>query len=273
MPIALLPSGIKIAYELNGNPANAPIILLHGHGSRGSTFKEFISCIETDFFILTLDLRGHGASGKPLGTDYETSLPFYSISQFADDLFDLVEDILFPWPFVLVGHNLGGMIAQIFTLVHPQTVSHLVLCGTVATWYTDGRADILTQMKEGSLPLNEAFFQVSVTTGMTRAYRKAHPEVFISSVQSRMLVPPTIYMAIVEQILFSFDTREHLPDLSMPTLILVGDKDALVESTKSEELHELLPNSQIIIIAGQNHGIFHEVPDRVSWGNSGVPPQ
>jgi (E)-2-((N-methylformamido)methylene)succinate hydrolase len=264
MPIVALPSGIKINHELHGSAGKTPLVLVHGHGSRGATFETIIPFLCDDFFILTFDLRGHGESGKPLGSTYEETLPLYTIEQFAQDLHDLITVISFPTPFVLAGHSMGGMIAQIFALEHASLVSHLVLCGTAPDFYTDGRAGMLALFKDGSIVLDEKFYRSSVPIGLTRAYRKAHPAAITASIESRLLVPGDVYIASMENIIFHFNVRDQLEQLKIPTLIMVGDQDAMVEPDKSRILHELISTSTLVTIPGQNHGIFHEIPDIVA---------
>ena len=264
MPLANLPSGIEIAYDLNGVSEGNPALFVHGHGSRGSTFTDFIPHLIDSFYILTPDLRGHGASGKPVGETYEETLTYYTIGHFVEDLRELVDTIEFPKPFVLLGHSMGGMIAQEFALKYADIVSHLILCSTAPSWSSAGRVGVLEHLKNGAFQLEPNFFREACRMGMTRAFRKAHPEVIESSVQSRLLVPPDAYIGSMENLITSFDTRDRLGNLQVPTLILVGDQDAMVDSSQSAVMHELISNSKLVVIPGQNHGLFHEVPELVA---------
>ncbi|HME52054.1 MAG TPA: alpha/beta fold hydrolase [Candidatus Lokiarchaeia archaeon] len=261
LPVIALPSGIDISYELHGLAGGMPIVLVHGHASRGGTYDEFLQFLGDEFLSLTFDLRGHGESGKPEGTNYQETLQLYTVEQFARDLHELVVEIAFPTPFVLAGHSLGGMIAQQFTLQHASLVSHLILCGTAPSWYSDGRATMLACFKDGSMVLDEKFFHASIAMTLTRAFRKAHPEVIANSLQSRLLVPRDVYIATMENIVFHFDVRDQLNQINVPTLVMTGESDAVVQPGLSRELHDLIPGSTLIHIPGQNHGIFHEVPD------------
>jgi len=260
MPLVTLPGKIDISYELRGMPKGKPIVLVHGHGSRGSTFNDFIPFIEKDFYVLTFDLRGHGSSGKPVGKSYTESLSFYTITQFATDLRALVDAIHFPHPFSLLGHSVGGMIAQAFVLQHPEFVSNLILCSTTPYMYSEGRAMILQQVKDGVFKLTEDFFRSSCRMGLTRAFNKAHPEVVESSVKSRLLVAPDAYIGSMENFLLHFDTRSRLGEIRAPTLIIAGEQDAMLKNTYSQDLHQGIAGSKLVVIPKQNHGIFHEVP-------------
>ncbi len=264
MPTVTLPGPIDIFYELYGSPTGIPIVLVHGHGSRGSTYSDFTKYLEKEFHILIFDLRGHGSSGKPVGASYAESFPFYSIEQFVVDLRALVDAIQFPRPFVLLGHSMGGMIAQMFILQHPAFVSHLILCSTTSYMYSDGRAAVLQQLKEGVFKLTEDFFLSACRMGLTRAFNKAHPEVAKNSVKSRMLVAPDAYIGSMENFLYHFDTRGRLGEIRVPTLIMTGDQDAIMKHTNSEDLHQKIAGSKLMIFPKQNHGLFHEVPDLVA---------
>ncbi len=264
MPVVTLPGKITISYELHGNPKGIPIVLVHGHGSRGSTYKDFLNFLEKEFYILTFDLRGHGTSSKPVGANYEKSLPLYGIETFMADLRALVDAIRFPRPFVLLGHSMGGMIAQVFILQHPALVSHLILCSTTPYMYSEGRAAVLQQLKDGVFKLTAEFFLSACRMGLTRAFNKVHPEVAQNSVQSRLLVVPDAYIGSMENFLLHFDTRSRLGEIRVPTLIMTGDQDAMMKHTNSEELHQKIAGSKLVVFPKQNHGIFHEVPDLVA---------
>lgn len=264
MPIVTLLGKIAISYELYGRPKGMPIVLVHGHGSRGSTYTDFMKFLENEFYILTFDLRGHGSSGKPVRESYVASLPFYSIEQFVADIHALVDAIQFPRPFALLGHSMGGMIAQVFILQHPELVSHLILCSTTSYMYSEGRAAVLQQLKDGVFKLTEDFFLSACRMGLTRAFNKAHPEVAKNSVKSRLLVARDAYIGSMENFLFHFDTRARLGEIRVPTLIMTGDQDAMMKYTNSEELHQKITGSKLVVFPKQNHGIFHEVPDLVA---------
>ncbi len=264
MPNVTLPGQIDIFYNLWGNPKGKPIVLVHGHGSRGSTYNDYMRFLEKEWYILTFDLRGHGSSGKPVGKNYTGSLPFYSIKCFVADLRALVDAVHFPHPFTLLGHSMGGMIIQVFILQHAELVSHLVLCSTTPYMYSEGRAAVLQQLKDGVFKLTADFFLTACRMGLTRAFNKAHPEVAKNSVQSRLLVAPDAYIGSMENFLYHFDTRSRLGEIHVPTLIMTGDQDAIMKHTNSEELHQKIAGSKLVVFPKQNHGIFHEVPDLVA---------
>jgi pimeloyl-ACP methyl ester carboxylesterase len=81
-----------------------------------------------------------------------------------------------------------------------------------------------------------------------------------SSVKSRLLVAPDTYIGSLENFLLHFDMRSHLGEIRAPTLIIAGEQDAMLKNTNSQDLHQGIAGSKLVVIPKQNHGIFHEVP-------------
>jgi pimeloyl-ACP methyl ester carboxylesterase len=111
---------IRLSFEEYGSKSAFPLILLHGNGGSCSDFRYQIPAYENFFHVFAVDTRGHGRS--PRGR-----APF-TISQFADDLYDFMKlhniekaDIL--------GFSDGANIALLFSSRHPDMVRKLVSNG------------------------------------------------------------------------------------------------------------------------------------------------
>ncbi len=104
-----------------------PFLLVHGFTGAKEDFTEWLDRIAGEgWHAVAPDNRGHGASEKPEGDDD------YSFDLLADDLFALADDL---WgattPFVLLGHSMGGMVAQVMALRHPARIDGLILMDTL----------------------------------------------------------------------------------------------------------------------------------------------
>lgn len=116
---------IKLHYVEKGS--GEPLILLHGNSESGSYFIHQISYFSKKYRVIAIDTRGHGWS--PRGTK-----PF-TITQFAEDLYDFMKDREIEQANIL-GFSDGGNIALVFALNHPECVKRLILNG--ANLYPEG---------------------------------------------------------------------------------------------------------------------------------------
>ncbi|HET7713190.1 MAG TPA: alpha/beta hydrolase, partial [Patescibacteria group bacterium] len=109
---------------LEAGVGGRPMLFLHGFaGGKEDYAGHFVRFAEAGFHVVAPDLRGHGASEAP---PEETD---YSFEILATDVIELVEELRWE-TFVLVGHSMGGMIAQEVALKAAERLSALVLVDT-----------------------------------------------------------------------------------------------------------------------------------------------
>jgi pimeloyl-ACP methyl ester carboxylesterase len=101
-----------------------PLLIVHGFGGAKEDFTDILPTLaDRGWHAVTFDLRGHGESDRPAGEEH------YSFEVYVRDCIDLANTL--GWgPFVLLGHSMGGMIAQLLVLEHPQRVEGLILMST-----------------------------------------------------------------------------------------------------------------------------------------------
>src|SRR5262245_27506160 len=113
--------GAKTRFLLEGQ--GPLVVLIHGVGARLENWDGVARCLTNEFRVLRYDLRGHGGSTRAPGP--------YSLPLFADDLKALLDHVGVDKANI-VGHSLGGMIAQMFALRHAGVVRRLALLSAVA---------------------------------------------------------------------------------------------------------------------------------------------
>ena len=109
---------VDIAVVEFPHPGRPPVILLHGIGSRGESWWPVIDPLAERFHLFQLDLRGHGASGKPPAG--------YLMDDYAADL-DVALDVLDLEQPRIVGHSLGALITLYWASRRPTRAAALVL--------------------------------------------------------------------------------------------------------------------------------------------------
>lgn len=211
-----------------GRSEGIPLVFV---GSLGSSVKMWLP--QLDHFsatrrVVAIDLPGHGESDVTPGSP---------------TLAELAEIVLAAAPaehFDLIGLSLGGAIAQYIALHHSDRVRKLVLVSTAAkfgspdNWThkaTDVRAGKLNELSHGTL---ERWFSPT--------WRQAHPA---SLEYWRQMVAQTNVegYAAACMALSTFDSREKLPGLEIPTLVVAGTQDTSTPPEVVRELAELIPGA------------------------------
>jgi pimeloyl-ACP methyl ester carboxylesterase len=115
--------GSLLAYACGGGPgAGPPLLFVHGWQGTGAVWEPLIARLGRRSRTFSVDLRGMGASGEAPGP--------YTVEQFASDLGDFA-DRLAIGPLVVIGHSMGGAIAQRFAIDRPDATPALALVASV----------------------------------------------------------------------------------------------------------------------------------------------
>jgi pimeloyl-ACP methyl ester carboxylesterase len=117
MPMVALPGGPTLRYREWGRPDGAVVLLLHGSGSDGDTWRHVAPVLGEHFRVVAPDLRGHADSEWPVD---------YSLELMRDDIVGLLE-ALGVLGAIVVGHSLGALIGFLLAGTRPDLVRMLVL--------------------------------------------------------------------------------------------------------------------------------------------------
>ena len=112
-----LADSVVINCGLSGDPSAPAMVLLHALGEQAVSWDDAAARFATRFRVVTLDLRGHGASSWP-GT--------YSFTLMRDDVLGVL-DALGLQDIVLVGHSMGGIVAYLVAQAQPGRIARLVV--------------------------------------------------------------------------------------------------------------------------------------------------
>ena len=115
-----LPTGVELDVQVAGDPANPPVILLHGFPESHRTWRGILPDLARDHIVLAPDQRGFARSSKPEGVaNYTADKPVADLLALADH-FGIDR-------FTLVGHDWGGAIAWMAALQHPARIARLAI--------------------------------------------------------------------------------------------------------------------------------------------------
>lgn len=116
-----LPTGVELDVWSAGDPANPPIIFLHGFPESHRTWRHQMAELARDHYVIAPDQRGFARSSKP------TEISDYTPDKMVADLFALA-DVLGLTRFTLAAHDWGGAIGWAAALKHPERIARLIIC-------------------------------------------------------------------------------------------------------------------------------------------------
>lgn len=128
MVTSVAANGVRVAYELCGDATAPVMVLLHATGETSASWAPVVSLLAGAFRVVTLDLRGHGASDWPGA---------YSLELVRDDVLGVL-DALGLTGVTLVGHSLGGVVAYLAASARPGLIRRLVVEDACPPYPRDG---------------------------------------------------------------------------------------------------------------------------------------
>jgi pimeloyl-ACP methyl ester carboxylesterase len=242
-------NGIDVYYEITGT--GEPLVLIAGLGYSLWMWHKMIPGLAEHFKVIAFDNRGVGQTDKPEGP--------YSAQMLADDTAGLLKELGIARAAIL-GHSMGGFIAQAFALTYPAMVSKLILSATNfggprAIPVTQEALAVLTDMKSDPIERLRRGILISCAPG----FGDAKPEVIQEWLQFRIQNPilPAPYqaqLAIGMGLMAEEACFEHkLKNVQAQTLIMFGEYDKVVPPGNAELLAQQIPNSTIRILPNAGH--------------------
>lgn len=251
--------GVSYAYRELGPKGGIPVVFfVHLAGTLDNWDPRIIDPIARNRHVITFDQPGVGASSGHVPG---------SIEEMADDAYTFIRALGFNTIDVF-SFSLGGMVAQDLVTKHPDLVRKLVLTGTgprggkdidkvVGTTYWDILRAALTR----SDPKEFLFFNRN-TAGKTAA------KAFVQRLQERTShrdkpISPRAFQTQLNAIRkYGRSAPSDLSTLTQPTLIANGDNDRMVPSKLSDELHQRINGSELIIYPDSGHGGIFQYHDK-----------
>lgn len=242
-------NGIDIDYELTGS--GPPLLLIAGLGYGRWQWHKVIPGLAERFQVVAFDNRGAGGTDKPDGP--------YTVQMLAADTAGLLDALGMRRAHVL-GHSMGGFIAQQLVLTRPDLVDRLILASTnfggpnhvpvtpaALAAMMDRSGDVLDVVRRG------------IAVAAAPGFSEAHPELLQELVAYRLgnPVPPAQYqaqMAVGLGLLGAESCFEHrLAAIQSATLIFFGEHDQVVPPANAELLARAIPHSTVRILADAGH--------------------
>ena len=233
--------GAKLTYDDEGprDGEGVPLVFVHGWTANRHRWDHQMSHFAETRRVVRLDLRGHGES---------SGAGARRVDELAQDVLALLDHLGIE-RFVVIGHSMGGMIAQTIALAHPERVERMVLVNSIGKMaYSRGRALL---MAASTL----APFKLFVAANIQRAFAPGYPreeirEYIRASADTPREVVMTLYGAMR-----AFDVLDRVGDIHAPTLMVHGYHDIQLPLAQMLRMAKAYPDAVIRVLdAG------HELP-------------
>jgi len=269
-------NGIEIAYETFGDPEEPALLLIMGLGTQLLHWREDFCCMlaERGFHVIRFDNRDVGLSTKledapapEVGAALrgDTSSASYTLDDMADDTAGLLDALGIAEAHVL-GRSMGGMIAQTLALRHRERVRSLVsiMSTTGAPDVGQARPEIVGPVLLERPPADREGYLEDVVQKWRLIASPGYPldEAELRAVSAvaydRSYYPIGTGRQLLA-VLASGDRTEALRSLDVPTLVIHGADDPLVDVSGGRATADAIPGAELMIIDGMGHDLPREL--------------
>jgi 3-oxoadipate enol-lactonase len=247
-------NGLSIHYRDTGADG-FPLVLAHGFTGNSRNWALTAPALRERFRLISPDHRGRGLSDKP------TAREDYDLDLLADDLYRLLRGLGVESCY-LAGHSMGGMVAQLLTLEHPEMVRALVLVDTAAELPRSLAAKERYQERQRLMKMAEEEGMEAVFEEQLKA---AGPQVrenplFVKTWREQFLMTSShAYTGGAHGMSTRRPVVDRLGEIKAPTLVICGENDEpFLEASKL--MHENIAGSELVIIPVCGHNPQIEAP-------------
>lgn len=254
-------NGVMLAYDDHG--AGWPVIFLHAFPlHRGMWSAELAALLlQNTYRLVALDWRGFGES--EIGDSIST------MEMFADDVAGLM-DTLGMQDAILCGLSMGGYAAFAFLRKYPQRVRGLILADTRPGADTpEGQANRENVARLAEMSGADAIADLQIPRLLTEETRQFQPEIEMRARQMINSATPQGIAAASRGMAQRADSTDLLAGIAVPTLVIVGEQDAVTPPDAARDYAARIPNAQFVIIPRAGHLSNLEQPESFLQALSG----
>lgn len=253
---------LQVQYELADYTApwkkepSETFLLHHGYARNMLFWQQWMPLLSRRYQVLRFDARGCGGTTRP------PERVEFTLEQFADDAIRLMDTLKLNrvhW----VGESSGGIIGLVVALRHPDRLHSLTVCDTpfkrpanIASTYMLGETDRAAAIEK---------YGVGGWCRRTLSYRldtgKASEELCDWYCAQMDRTPKYIANAL-ERMIGKGDLWPMLPKITVPTLILSGEKSPIAQADQMQAMRQQMPAANLVAFAGYGHGINLLAPER-----------
>ncbi|MDA7587163.1 alpha/beta hydrolase [Alphaproteobacteria bacterium] len=258
--IATANDSTKIRYVIwsgsseNKKTPSKRLVLVHSLAMVAEFWEATAIELGSDFEILAIDCRGHGASDKPQGP--------YSVELFANDLAAVLDHA--DWHTATVGGaSMGGCVALTFAALYPDRTDGLALIDTTA-WY--GETAIADWEDRGQKAVTGGMASMTdfqKTRWFSDDFRAGNDAIVEQAIRVFVANDPAAYLETC-RMLGRCNQSTALGKITVPCEIIVGEEDYATPVAMAEVTHGAIPGSNLTVIPKARHFTPLEIPDVIA---------
>ena len=257
-----LPGGFRAHYREDGDPTLPTLVLLHGFADSFTTWDGWVSELAPRFHVISLDFPGHGLTRAPQGS----SLSGDALADFVDAF---AQALALP-KFAVAGNSMGGGAAWQLAVRHPERINALILVDA---------AGFANDKPPGDEPLG--FKILRYRLGRTLLSKIDNRPLIDQGLKADVYDKKLITNGLVDrfaefqrapghrEILMGINlgsrpvsAAQLLPTIKVPTLILWGESDPLIEPAAAKKFAAAIPGAKLITYPHVGHLPQLEIPQR-----------
>ncbi|HLY04533.1 MAG TPA: alpha/beta hydrolase [Rhizomicrobium sp.] len=243
---------MNVPKYLERGKSDEALVLLHGIGGRADVWEPQLEAFSSRYRVIAWYMPGYGGS-SPLR---EMTFPALA------DALDLLLDDLSAQRVHLVGHSMGGMVAQEFLRHRAARLASVCLYATnpgIATPETPeaanaarNRAEEFFRRRVGPIDAGMSMREMAASLLDRLLAANAPQSARFAAIESVSAVPPDVYRAAMRCFL-SFDGTDVVPNIRLPTLVVAGGEDVTMPPAVVEAMARQIPGAHLEVIPGVGH--------------------
>jgi pimeloyl-ACP methyl ester carboxylesterase len=256
-----LPGGFRAHYTDQGDPALPLLVLLHGFGDSYTSWDGWVRALRGKFRIICLDFPGHGLSRAPEG---------YVRGEGLADYVDAFAARLSLPTFAVAGNSMGGGAAWQLAVRHPQRLNALILVDAAGFPNDKPPGDIPLAFRILKYPIGRAFLRnidnrPLIDQGLkTDVYDKTviTPALVDRWAEFQRAPGHRAILMSLSPSAFAQASVAALNTITVPTLILHGEEDPLIEPAAARKFAASIPGAKLVLYPHVGHLPQIEIPER-----------
>jgi pimeloyl-ACP methyl ester carboxylesterase len=244
-----LSTGVELHVAEQGPINGEPLILLHGYSDSWFSYSRILPLLPDDYRVFALDLRGHGRSSRPAKG--------YGMDDLARDVVAFM-DAKGIVRGTIVGHSMGGFVAQQVALAAPKRVARLVIVSSARTPRAFNGID---EFKEVVESLRDPISREFVEEFQRSTVHRPVPEEFMEGVigeSQRLSV--NVWQGLMKGML-EVKPAVSLGRSGIPALVMWGEQDAWPPRAEQDSLVAMLRTARLAVLKNTGHAPHWEAPD------------